>query len=252
MSPVIGSGNRADRYICSRRHVYHDCSMASIRREDVDGPLLDYFHESLLDVEATVATVTDAAEARIGEVRTHAASAAREAQVAEERVGRIRRDYIEGRITADEWRDLQAEVEDERTAAHAEAARLESQLDSITRKLGRINAESEVARRLHEMRQAVVGRVTEAEADGLEAARAALTASFECVHLATDLDGNPHLLPVLRHVETIPATADDLPDGIEGDVELGAADRDAYALRAAVRRPLEIGATNSTDRSFGW
>ena len=100
-----------------------------------------------------------------------------EARRAEERLARVRRDYTDGRLDAEDWREFRAELGAERDAARAEAERLATQLRDVERWGAVKDAEAETLRRLSEIRAVIAGEVR--DADGLEAVRAALARTFE-------------------------------------------------------------------------
>ena len=61
---------------------------------------------------------------RLEEIRTLRANAEQEAQLAAERLARVRRDYQDGKLAPDDWAEQREQLEGERKAAEAEAKRL--------------------------------------------------------------------------------------------------------------------------------
>lgn len=153
------------------------CDTRSIRRAAVDGAVFRYFEQVGLDIEATREQVADARSRRLAEVRALAGQAADDLHQAEERIARVRRDYVDGELPAAEWRELKTELEGERTAAAAEASRLAASLEEVEAWADMQDAEAEVLRSLAEIRAAIAGEITEAE--GIDAIRAVLVRTFE-------------------------------------------------------------------------
>jgi len=201
------TGGRYEVYACYGRvsHGSDFCSRMPVKRELVDGAVFAYFAQVGLDIEATRQSIAEARDRKLAEVRALRDQAELEARRAEERLARVRRDYTDGKLDADDWRDFKAELGAERDAAHAEAGRLASQLHQVER-WGEIkDAESETLRRLSEIRAVIAGEVRDAE--GLDAVRAALTRTFERfvlrdqaprVHVELVADATLVIEPVVR------------------------------------------------------
>jgi DNA invertase Pin-like site-specific DNA recombinase len=166
-------------YLCTGRMMQgvEFCDMSSIRRVDVDSAVYRYFEQVGLDVEATRLAVAEARDRKLVEVRALRDDAEREARRAEERLARVRRDYMDGKIDANDWREFRDELEAERDAARAEAERLTTQQREVEAWGELRDAEAETWRRLSEIRAVIAGEVRDAE--GLDAVRAALGRTFE-------------------------------------------------------------------------
>jgi site-specific DNA recombinase len=174
--------NRASKpsetYICyGRIRKPEGCSQPPVQREEIDAAVYAYFEKVGLDVEATRAQMGEALERRLAEAKALREAAEAEERRAAEALTRIRRDYTEGRLSADEWRDFRDELAEEREAASAEATRLREQERQIAEGSALQDCEEEALRSLAEIRQAIVGEIRNAE--GLEAVRAALRRLFE-------------------------------------------------------------------------
>ena len=87
-----------------RRHGIDHCPQEPVRREHVDGPTWDFFERLVLDLDATRKAVAEAHDAKVAQHRGLRAQAEREAQRADERFARVRRDYQDGKLDADDWR----------------------------------------------------------------------------------------------------------------------------------------------------
>ena len=164
-----------------------------------------YFEQVGLNVEETRRSIAEARDRKLAEVRALREQAEHEARRAEERLARVRRDYADGRLDAEDWRDFRAELGAERDAARAEAERLATQLRDVERWGAVKDAETETLRRLSEIRAVIAGEVR--HADGLDAVRAALARTFERfvirrqaprVHVELVADAQLVIEPVVR------------------------------------------------------
>jgi site-specific DNA recombinase len=153
------------------------CSMPHLRRVDIDSAVFRYFEQVGLDVEETRRSIAVARERKLAEVSALREQAEHEARRAEERLARVRRDYTDGKLEAEDWRDFRAELGAERDAALAEAERLATQLRDVEQWGAVRDAEAETLRQLSEIRAVIAGEVRDAE--GLDAVRAALARTFE-------------------------------------------------------------------------
>jgi hypothetical protein len=165
----------------------NNCDQPPISRELVDAAAFDYFARTALDVDATRQQLADAQGRKLTELAELVAEAEREMQRADDRLVRVRRDYQNGRLDADDWREQRQQLTSEWEGAQAEAERLRSR----TLEIGAISelrdVEQEVLEQLADLRAAVAGQV-EAGA-GLDAVRAALVRvfeRFELVHIPTE------------------------------------------------------------------
>jgi hypothetical protein len=86
-----------------------------------------YFEQVALDVGATRRTLAEARDRRLTEVSQLLAGSNAEQRRPEERLSRVRRDYQDGRLDADDWQEQRAELAAEHDAAKAETQRLRDQ-----------------------------------------------------------------------------------------------------------------------------
>jgi site-specific DNA recombinase len=181
------------------------CDMPHLRRRDIDESVYRYFEQVALDVEATRQTILEARDRKLAEVRALLEQAQQQARRAEDRLARVRRDYTDGRLDAEDWREFRAELGAEHDAARAEADRLEAQHLEVEAWGELRDAEAETLRSLSEIRALIAGEIR--DATGLDAVRAALTRTFDYfvvrrhvqrVHV--ELIVEPHLViePVVR------------------------------------------------------
>jgi DNA invertase Pin-like site-specific DNA recombinase len=177
------SGGVEETYVCQNRHLDPSlCPVKPIRRDHVDPQVFRYFERVGVDIEATRAELASAQESRTAEVLTLREEARREAETARERRERVKRDYLEGRITAEDWSEFSGELSAELSAAEAQAARLDDQLSSIERAGSLADLEAEVLEKLAAIRATLAGEVSDAR--GVDAARAAMQRLFEGFALA--------------------------------------------------------------------
>lgn len=168
-----------EMYYCNGRHSFGPdfCEMPHLRRADIDQAVYRYFEQLGLDIEATRRTIADARDRKLAEIRALHEQARREARLADERLARVRRDYADGRLDAEDWREFRQELGAERDAARAELDRLAEQEREVEGWGELRDAEADTLRRLSEIRAAIAGEVK--DADGLDAVRAALSRLFE-------------------------------------------------------------------------
>jgi site-specific DNA recombinase len=97
-------------YLCGTRKAWgaHACPMSRISRDLIDGAILGYFESAVLDLEATRLQIEEAIDRKLGETRTLREHAEAEAARAEERLARVRRDYQDGKLDADDWAEQKA------------------------------------------------------------------------------------------------------------------------------------------------
>ena len=95
-----------------------------MRRRDVDQAVYDYFQRVGLDVEATRQQLAEARDRKLTEVRALRSQADGEAHRAVDRLARVRRDYQDGKLAADDWSEQRDQLIVELGAAQSEAERL--------------------------------------------------------------------------------------------------------------------------------
>jgi DNA invertase Pin-like site-specific DNA recombinase/predicted RNA-binding Zn-ribbon protein involved in translation (DUF1610 family) len=172
------SGTLYECYLClGRRQDPTSCLMPQTPRAEVDAAVYRYFEQVGLDVEATREQLIAAVERKRAEVRALCDAAEREAQEADERLARVKRDYTHGELAAAEWRELRADLAPERDAAQAEAERLRKRLCSVEADTALTDVETELLEQLARIRAAVAGEVVDAA--GVAAVRSALLRLFD-------------------------------------------------------------------------
>jgi len=186
------SGTLHECYLClGRRQDPTSCSMPPVSRAEVDAAVYRYFEQVGLDVEATREQLIAAVERKQAEVRALCEAAEREAQEADERLMRVKRDYTHGELTAAEWRELRADLAPELDAAKAEAERLRERLSATEAETAISDVETELLEQLVRIRAAVAGEVTDAA--GVAAVRSALLRLFDGFVLHRDIPDRAHV-----------------------------------------------------------
>lgn len=199
MRPRTYRNRDLEVYICSTRdgqRIGETCMMKPIERAHVDEALLAYFEEVSLDLEATRAQLTAAAQHGSDEAKARRLGAERELLLAMERIARVRRAFQDGKIDADDWRDQRLELEAEQAAAKSELARWTEREEEVARDVGMVDAGAELLVRLADLREAVAGRITGSV--DVPALRAAFTAVFLSVDIVMSDDGERDLVPHVR------------------------------------------------------
>jgi site-specific DNA recombinase len=185
-------GRIYERYACDTRLSRRECDQPALDRGQVDSAVLAYFMDVGVDIAATREHFEQREQRERDATEAMLALAQQEHAHAEERLARVKRDYTDGDITAAEWRELKGDLAAEREAAGIEVERLTARLAEICSQVAVDDAEQQTLQYLAELRKAVAGDVRTAE--GITAARAALTRLFEKFVLTDD----GMLEPVLR------------------------------------------------------
>jgi DNA invertase Pin-like site-specific DNA recombinase len=171
-TPTHGRPN----YLCGG-HQVTGCEMPIAYRDEIDQAVFNYFEQVGLDLEATRETLADARDRKLAEVRELLAEAGHEQRRAEDRLARVRRDYQDGKLDAEDWREQRQQLAGELDAAAAEAQRLHDQEVSVSQWAEFTDLEEQALEHLTEIRRAVAGEVHDSKA--IESARAALAQVFE-------------------------------------------------------------------------
>ncbi len=205
------------------------CAMLPIRRAEIDTAVYRYYEQVGLDVAATRAAMAEALDRKVAETRALREQADQAAPKAEARLARVRRDYQDGNIEADDWAEQRRELTAERDAAWAEAEHLSASEQEAAARGALVDAEGEMLRRLAEIRQAVAGDINDAAST--DAVRAALSRLFDgfVVHRG---------VPDEAHVELIGRV------WIEPIISQHALDLDGDQVVPRLREPLEQAENN--------
>jgi DNA invertase Pin-like site-specific DNA recombinase len=165
-------------YICERRqHNLGECACPILPRSVVDSAIYAYFVQVGLDVEATRAQLADARNRKLAELKTLTRQAESERQQAEERLRRVRRDYADGKITAEDWSDFRGELTAELDAAKAQGKRLAERGQETEDWVDLQDAERDTLAMLSDIRESIAD--TNDQGEGVDAVRAALMRLFD-------------------------------------------------------------------------
>ncbi len=239
-----------EAYLCDGRHSGRtSCTMPALSREEIDRAVWHYFETVGLDYDAMVREDEERRSLRLAEIAAQVEAARVELRRAEERLERVRRDYLDGKLTAEHWEDFLAQLEPEREAAAAALEQLHGQAEATRNEATLRDAEAETLAALQAIREALAGLVTGA-AD-MDAARRALRRIFESFTLhrygdasAAILDadlaaGDWYIVPTVR------------ADAILSPLVIGRDDHDEPTIEQAqeLRRvPLSSGEKLSASR----
>jgi DNA invertase Pin-like site-specific DNA recombinase len=248
-STMVCRSEGRGRYVCERVHAgLGGCECKAISKPVVDSAVFAFFQQVGLDVESTREQVAGARNRKLAEVRATLEEARKERGRAEDRLARVRRDYTDGKLDAEDWTAFRDELTAELEGASAAVDRLAGRLAEVEQWSDVRDAEQDTLTMLADIREAVAGGTADEErVDAVRAAIMRLFARFELhriapgerVHgdLAWAAGGDLAIVPVVR------------PQAIEGFASLqpifrreplyGAAnnERDAHASR--LRRKLD-------------
>jgi len=166
-------------YICMTRHrdSKAGCPMPIVDGPPIDAAVLSHFATVGLSLEDTCRDVVAAHDRQLAEARVLLQQAERAEQQAVERSARVKRDYQDGRLDAEDWSEQRRDLVAERKGAAAEAMRHRAREAELAGRDALADAEQHVLEHLASIRQAVAGDVsTQSTLEGL---RAALLALFE-------------------------------------------------------------------------
>jgi DNA invertase Pin-like site-specific DNA recombinase len=171
---------RTGYYVCEGRRYKgaEFCDQPYLRQEEVDLAILSELSQRYLDIEQMrerLRAKLAADEVIAAEVL---ADAEREGNRAKAALTRIERDYIEGRITADQWNRLGAKLITEAKATTAAAERAHEQVARLQQNRPD-DAEEAVLRQMAELRAGVLGRTD--KPPSLDALRRTLRQLFEAI-----------------------------------------------------------------------
>jgi site-specific DNA recombinase len=182
-------------YYCYRNKIEGPgaCSMPNVKAKDIDGAVLRFFERHWLDVEGTRAQFDASVTAWQDEARGYREAAEVDAQAARERYERVRRDYQDGRLDADDWREQRRDLLAELEAAEAQVETMRRREADVTDEAHRRDAEVEVLRTLAALN----------EADNVDHVRATLMGTFERFEVRLD-----DRAALAKHVEHFPNSSD--------------------------------------------
>jgi DNA invertase Pin-like site-specific DNA recombinase len=165
-------------YLCfDRVRDVHACDEGPYRRDAIDTAVYHYFEQVGLSVEATREQLARLQRSHVEDVGAYLARAEADRREAEDRLARVRSDYLEGRLGAEDWSDFRDDLTAGIAAATAKVERLTARLEDAASQGELADLEAATLRHLAEIRRAVAGEIDDRE--GIAAVRAALTRTFE-------------------------------------------------------------------------
>jgi hypothetical protein len=174
-----------ESYLCLNRieNGPEACPLPIVDRAAVDLAALDYFQRAALDVEALERDLTAALSEKRAIVGDQVKRAQMEERTATDRLTRIRRDYQDGKLAADDWREQRHELTAELEGARAELERAEArEAELVAAEEASGEPRERALARLAAIREAVAGELTDAE--GIDQLRAALHEMFDVFWIA--------------------------------------------------------------------
>lgn len=176
-------GVERERYVCRGRieRGSEFCSQPSIRRESIDGPLLETLLDSYIDLDATRQRIEERASSALTAAREVLEQTDRDAASADAKMARVRGHYQEGKLDVDDWTEQRAQLMAERDAASEAAQRARAHVQQIEQ--GRVpgDAEQELLDHLAALKRAVGEGV--GTAPDLHALRNTIGDLFESIQL---------------------------------------------------------------------
>jgi len=171
-------GKLYETYRCATRlRDSESCAQPPIERAAVDTAVLDYFFNLALDTDATRAELEAAQGRERVEVQALRAEAERQRMLADSRLARVRRDYQDGKLEADDWAQQREELTSEAEAAAADLERLQHQEEEVAGRGTTMADHEDLIAWLTEVRAAIAGEVQ--SSGDTDAVRSALLRLFE-------------------------------------------------------------------------
>lgn len=233
MAPITKpnkTGGTYEVYDCyGRTSKKNGCPSRPIQRERIDSGVIDYFLAVAVDVDATRAQLEEVIERGLADVRVHLRRAEQDERQASERLARVRRDYQDGKVEADDWREQREVLVEEQRGARHKLEMMREREATIAASTVVHDAEAATLQHVADLRSIIVGDFRDAKT--VEATRAKLAKLFEGFTLHRLDEGG--LAPVPRYWEPDlvlvggyyvephirpQAIASAAPEGYEGEV----------------------------------
>jgi hypothetical protein len=158
------------------------CSQPPIRRHVIDQAILSELTGRYIDLEATRRRI----EQRLGTdlllAQEALTQAEKDAQKAAAAFARVERDYLDGKLTVEQWQRFEAKLISEHAAADAAVQRAQGHVEQVREAGTLADAEEALLRRLADLREAIVDGVERApDLNALRTIVRQLLASVELV-----------------------------------------------------------------------
>jgi len=185
-------GGLYETYRCSG-HISDpaSCPMVPQHREPIDSAVYSYFERLGADAASSRNRLSEVIDRRVSMLHTRQGDADRGAQAMKAGLRRIKDDYLEGRLTAPEWRGLRDDLQPGATKLAAKRQSLGDQLADLEAVLDVSEAESEIQTQLERVCAAIAAGVE--EASNVAAIREALVAMFDRFVLHLGVPSDPEL-----------------------------------------------------------
>jgi DNA invertase Pin-like site-specific DNA recombinase len=195
--PTRTPGKTYEIYQCFKRlsNGPDACPQPIVRRETIDSAVWTFFERVALDAAATREAITQHADHKLAEHEALRGQAQQELARVEAAKDRIERDYVDEKITAEQWARLEAKLTDQITAARAQVEQHDRQRNAIVASVADFDAEAAMLEELTAIRTQIAGEVQAGSREGLESFRAALRrlfVSFELVSPAKPFGTGRH------------------------------------------------------------
>ena len=234
-------------YVCltRRNHGPEACSQSSVPRQAVDGALLRELTNRYLDLDGTRQRLAERQTSDLSTAGDVLALAERDQARAEASLARVKADYLAGEITASDWRELRADLDDSLAAAGAAVEQARARVEAVQVAGALTDAEAAMLAHLADLKAAVAGKVD--QAPDLAALRTTIGQLIERVDLASCTRPFPlapsatgvldFVPPELREGEFIEHEGEGSPVHVDADYWLWITARsDAYDLAAHAPR----------------
>jgi hypothetical protein len=182
--PTRTTGVLYERYVCSNRieNGIQACGMPLVHRDLIDATVWTFFEKVALDVESTRAMMTAQHDTKLAEIDGLHAQALNEAMRARDRLARVRRDYADDNLDANDWRSFRDELHGELEAAEGKADRLKQQRATVLSEREAFDVETAIFEELTRLRAEVIGEAQASGSNGVDALRATVR---RAVHVRT-------------------------------------------------------------------
>lgn len=186
-SPTRTPGRLYEAYLCygRMRHGTDFCPQTPVRRELIDDAVFRFYSRVAFDRKATEEAMVDSLQAKLAEVDAVREEAETTLARAEARLARVRRDYQDGKLDADDWREQRLELTAEIEAGQAILAEREAHRLMASVAIEEIDAEAATLRELADLAAMIHGQAHEGSQRNLDAFRAELRRLFVSFDLKT-------------------------------------------------------------------
>ena len=224
--PQRGAARTWEAYMCSKRanEGLEACGQKPLKREPIDQAIFNFVMDTALDLEATEIALYEQMDSKLTEVAALRDQAEQEAMKVDSRLTRAKADYLDGELTAGEWRELKADLAADHQATKAMLERMSQQEAELTAERQQIDSQHLVLAEMTALRASILGEAREGSAVSADAFRAALRrlfVNFEAIWPQTFPNGRDGLMwqgdwPTAGHLILVPHVR---PEVLDVDAE---------------------------------